>query len=393
MEGSRAIYSRTVLLLGLVSLCTDLASEMLYPVLPLYLEQIGFSVAGIGLLEGLAQGAAGLSKGWFGHWSDRLGRRLPFVRWGYGLSAVSKPLMALWSAPLWVLAMRTLDRLGKGIRTGARDALLAAEATQATRGRVFGLHRGMDTLGAALGPLLAMAWLARHPADYRTLFLWALLPGLVAVALTFLLREPATAAGNAAARPHPLAFLGYWRRAPAAWRRLVAPLLAFALLNSSDFFLLLWLRTAGLSDTWLIGLYVWYNLVYALAAWPAGALADRFGMKRTFTGGMLLFAAVYGGMAFAKNWMWFAALFALYGLYAAATEGVAKAWISNLVPRQERATALGTWEALRSVAVLLASALAGIVWDAFGPVWLLLGSAAGVLLVAAWLAGVGVSDS
>ncbi len=393
MKGSRAIYSRTVLLLGLVSLCTDLASEMLYPVLPLYLEQIGFSVAGIGLLEGLAQGAAGLSKGWFGHWSDRMGRRVPFVRWGYGLSAVSKPLMALWSAPLWVLAMRTLDRLGKGIRTGARDALLAAEATQATRGRVFGLHRGMDTLGAALGPLLAMAWLASHPADYRTLFLWALLPGLVAVALTFLLREPGTAAGNAATRPHPLAFLGYWRKAPAAWRRLVMPLLAFALLNSSDFFLLLWLRTAGLSDTWLIGLYVWYNLVYAFAAWPAGSLADHFGMKRTFTGGMLLFAAVYGGMAFVNNRMWFAALFALYGLYAAATEGIAKAWISNLVPRQERATALGTWEALRSVAVLLASALAGIVWDAFGPVWLLLGTAAGVLAVAAWLAAVGVSDS
>ncbi len=380
----RPLFTRTVVWLGWVSLCTDLASEMLYPVLPLYLEQIGFSVAGIGLLEGLAQGMAGLSKGWFGHWSDRLGRRVPFVRWGYGLSALSKPLMVLWQAPVWVMVMRALDRLGKGVRTSARDALLAAEATQATRARVFGLHRGMDTLGAALGPLLAMMWLAAHPADYRTLFLWALLPGLAAVALTFFLREP-TAGERTGARPHPLAFFAYWHTGPSAWRRLMGPLLTFALLNSSDFFLLLWLREAGLSDAWLLGLYVWYNLVYALAALPAGALADRLGMRYAFAGGLLLFALTYGGMAFAKNWVWFAVLFVLYGLHAAATEGVAKAWISNLVPPAERATALGAYEALRSIAVLLASTLAGLVWHALGPIWLLWGTALGVLLVAAWL--------
>ncbi|RMF26292.1 MAG: MFS transporter, partial [Bacteroidetes bacterium] len=147
MKG-RPLLTRTVWILGLVSLLTDLASEMLYPVLPLYLEQIGFSVLGIGILEGIAQAAAGLSKGYFGRWSDAARRRLLFVRWGYFLSAVAKPLMAVWTAPLWVLGARTLDRLGKGVRTGARDALLSIEATPQTKGRVFGFHRGMDTLGA-----------------------------------------------------------------------------------------------------------------------------------------------------------------------------------------------------------------------------------------------------
>lgn len=207
------LFSRTVIWLGWVSLYTDLASEMLYPVLPLYLEQISFSVAGIGVFKGLAQGLTGLSKGWFGHWSDRVGRRVVFVRWGYGLSALSKPLMVVWQAPVWVTAVRALDRLGKGGRRGARDAMLAAAATQATRGRVFGLHRGIDTFGAALGPLIAMMWLAAHPADYRSLFVWALLPSLAAVGLTFLLREPTPA----------------WPRAPACIRGRFSPIGARAL--------------------------------------------------------------------------------------------------------------------------------------------------------------------
>ncbi len=265
------MLTRTVWILGWVSLLTDLASEMLYPVMPLYLEQIGFSVLGIGILEGIAQGVAGLSKGYFGHWSDATRRRLPFVRWGYSLSAVAKPLMAVWKAPLWVLGARTLDRLGKGVRTGARDALLSTEATAATKGRVFGFHRGMDTLGAALGPLLALLYLSVYPEAYRHLFFLALLPGLGAVAATFLLSEPHSST-PALTRPafHFRGFLKYLPRSSPAYRKLLVGLLAFALVNSSDFFLLLLLKERGLSDGALIGFYIFFNLVYALAAYPAG---------------------------------------------------------------------------------------------------------------------------
>ncbi|MCB9265867.1 MAG: MFS transporter [Lewinellaceae bacterium] len=366
-----SLLTRTVWLLGLVSLFTDMASEMLYPIMPLYLESIGFTVMGIGILEGIAEATAGLSKGYFGKLSDYRARKVPFIQLGYLLSALSKPLMALWTAPIWVLGARTTDRLGKGIRTGARDALLAAEATTATRARIFGFHRGMDTLGAAIGPLLALLFLWKYPEHYRTLFLVALIPGLVAVGFTLILKEsPSTGVFKERGKgraPGFFSFLKYIPDSSFAYRRLLWGLLAFALVNSSDLFLLLLLKYKGISDSVLIGFYIFYNLVYALAAFPAGILADRWGLKPAFISGMLIFAAVYGGMALAEGWWQFGALFLFYGLYAALTEGVAKAWISNLVPGGERATAIGTYEGLRSVATLLASSLAGLVWFQFGP--------------------------
>jgi MFS family permease len=363
----KTILTRTVLLLGLVSFFTDIASEMLYPVMPLYLESIGFTIIGIGTLEGIAQALAGLSKGYFGRWSDQVRRRAPFVRWGYLLSAVAKPLMAVWTYPLWVLAARTADRLGKGIRTGARDAMLSAEAVRGARARVFGFHRGMDTLGAATGPGIALIFLWQWPADYRSLFFWAFLPGVAAVSITLLLREAPPLISRDATRPALLDFLKYIPQSSPPYRRLLTGLLAFALINSSDFFLLLLLKERGFSDTLLIGFYIFYNLVYALAAYPLGSLADRWGLKRIFTAGLLLFAGVYGGMAAAGTWWVFAGLFLAYGLYAAATEGVAKAWISNLCRPEETGTAIGAYEGLRSVATLLASTLAGGIWHFFGP--------------------------
>ncbi|MCB0567944.1 MAG: MFS transporter [Phaeodactylibacter sp.] len=368
----KKLLTRTIWLLGLVSLFTDMASEMLYPIMPLYLESIGFTVLGIGVLEGIAEAMAGLSKGYFGKLSDYRARKVPFVQLGYLLSALSKPLMAVWTAPLWVLGARTTDRLGKGIRTGARDALLAAEATAATRARVFGFHRGMDTLGAAIGPLLALLFLWVYPGYYRTLFLLAVFPGLAAVAFTLLLKEPAneavpTTPVTKTGRPGFFSFLKYIPKSSLAYRRLLWGLLAFALVNSSDLFLLLMLKYKGIGDSLLIGFYIFYNLVYALAAFPAGSLADRWGVKPTFISGLLVFVAVYGGMALAADWWQFGLLFLLYGLYAALTEGVAKAWISNLAPAEERATAIGTYEGLRSVATLLASSLAGLIWWQFSP--------------------------
>src|SRR6476620_4576773 len=179
------IINRTVLILSLVSLFADVASEMLYPVIPVYLKEIGFSVLLIGILEGVANFTAGLSKGYFGKLSDEKGLRLPFVKLGYFFSAISKPMMAAFIYPLWIFFARTVDRFGKGIRTGARDAILSDEATVQTKGKVFGFHRSMDTFGAVLGPAFALLYLYYHPQDYKTLFLIAFVPGLLAVATSF----------------------------------------------------------------------------------------------------------------------------------------------------------------------------------------------------------------
>ncbi len=376
-----AYLTRAVWLLSLVSLFTDLASEMLYPVMPLYLQSIGFSVFLIGLLEGVAEAVAGLSKGYFGQWSDRLGRRVPFVQWGYGLSALSKPLLAVLAAPGWVFLARTLDRLGKGLRTGARDALLSDETTPANKGKVFGFHRSMDTLGAVFGPAVALLWLAARPGQFRPLFWWAFVPGVLAVVVAFALRERPAAPSGRPPQPFWAAF-GYWRVAPPAYRRVVGALLVFALFNSSDAFLLLLARQRGVSEAGVIGLYIGYNAVYALSAWPLGHLADRLGPRRLLVGGLLAFAVVYGGVALARTGWAFAGLFALYGLYAASTEGVAKAWVSSLCARPDTGAALGTFGGLGSLAALGASLGAGAVWQLAGPGWTF-GLAAGAALAVA----------
>jgi MFS family permease len=361
------IITRNIWILSLVSLFTDMASEMLYPVMPVYLKSIGFSILLIGVLEGVVEATAGLSKGYFGNLSDRTGLRKPFVQMGYALSALSKPMMAVFTYPLWVFFARTTDRLGKGIRTGARDALLSDEATPETKGRVFGFHRSMDTIGAVIGPLLALIFLQFYPGNYTTLFFLAFLPGILAIVFTALIQEKKKLQTASVIKPGFWDFLQYWRRSPAQYRQLASSLLFFALFNSSDVFLLLQVKAAGLSDSAVIGMYIFYNLVYAAAAYPMGLLADQFGMKRVFVSGLLLFAAVYAGMAFASTWPVFAALFFVYGLYAAATEGVAKAWMTNISAKEDTATAIGTYTAFQSVSALLASSLAGFIWYAAGP--------------------------
>lgn len=361
--------TRTILLVSLVSLFTDIASEMLYPVMPIYLESIGFSVALIGLLEGFAEATAGISKGYFGKLSDRIGQRVPFIRSGYIMSAISKPMMAMFALPLWIFGARFLDRLGKGVRTASRDALLSDEATPETKGKVFGFHRGMDTLGAALGPLMALLFLAALPGHYRLLFILAFIPGVIAVSLTFLVKE-----SKGTVKPkqntsgkHFFSFLSYWKVASPSFRTLVPILLLFTLFNSSDVFLLLKIKQAGLSDLYMIGIYIFYNLIYALAAWPMGILADKLGMKRVLTFGLLLFAGAYLGMPFAGKLWQFGILFGVYALYAASTEGVSKAWITNLCRKEDSATAIGFFTALSSVATLLASITAGVIWEKVSP--------------------------
>lgn len=360
------IITRTIWILSLVSLFTDVASEMLYPVMPLYLKSIGFSVVLIGILEGFAEATAGISKGYFGNLSDNIGKRLPFVRWGYFLSALSKPMMAIFTFPLWIFSARTLDRLGKGVRTGARDAMLSDEATPQTKGTVFGFHRSMDTLGAVIGPLSALLFLYYYPAQYKTLFYLAFLPGIIAIVFTFLLKEKKVTPHGKPVKTYFFDFLKYWKQSPIVYRKLVAGLLVFALFNSSDVFLLLKIKEAGYSDTITIGVYIFYNLIYAVFAYPLGILADRVGLKKILVSGLGVFAMVYTGMALNLNLYIFFALFFLYGIYAASTEGIAKAWITNITDRKDTATAIGTFTSFQSICAMLASTITGLLWFHFG---------------------------
>ena len=358
--------TRTVWTLSLVSLFTDTASEMLYPIMPIYLKTIGFSIVLIGVLEGFAEAMAGLSKGYFGKLSDNSGKRVPFVQIGYMLSTISKPMMALFVFPLWIFFSRSIDRLGKGIRTGARDAILSDEATPTTKGKVFGFHRSMDTFGAVLGPSLALLYLYYFPQDYKTLFFIAFIPGMLAVLASFLLKDKNKITHTEIKSTPFFSFLGYWKNSPILYKKVVFGLLLFTLFNSSDVFLLLKAKQAGLDDTAIIGVYIFYNLIYALSSFPIGILADKIGLKTMFTIGLLMFALVYFGMSFCHNLYLFMALFFLYGIYAASTEGIAKAWISNITDKKDTATAIGTYSGFQSICTMLASSLAGFIWFEFG---------------------------
>jgi len=358
--------TRTVWILSFVSLFTDMASEMLYPIMPIYLKTIGFSIVLIGILEGVAEAVAGLSKGYFGKLSDNSGKRVPFVRIGYTFSALSKPMMAFFVYPLWIFFARTMDRIGKGIRTGARDAILSDEATPETKGKVFGFHRSMDTMGAVLGPLLALLYLYFYPKDYKTLFYIAFFPGLLAILASFLLKDKNNTPPKENTSASFLASFNYWKDSPVMYRKVVIGLLAFALFNSSDVFLLLKAKQSGLSDTLVIGIYIFYNLVYALSSFPIGILADKIGLKKTFISGLSLFIIVYLGMGSSTNGYVLIGLFLLYGIYAAATEGIAKAWISNITDKKDTATAIGTYAGFQSICTMLASSLAGLIWYRFG---------------------------
>ncbi|MEP6646740.1 MAG: MFS transporter [Saprospiraceae bacterium] len=357
--------TRTIWILSLVSLFTDMASEMLYPIMPIYLKSIGFSIVLIGVLEGLVEAFAGISKGYFGKISDRTGKRVPFVQLGYGLSALSKPLLAAFIFPVWIFFVRTIDRLGKGIRTGARDALLSDESTPETKGRVFGFHRSMDTMGAVLGPAIALIYLYFYPGQYRMMFLLAVIPGVLALLIAFLLKDKKVTTPSTKKKTPFFSFLGYWKDSPTRYRKVVIGLLLFALFNSSDVFLLLKVKQAGFSDSLVIIVYIFYNLVYALSSFPAGHLADKLGMKKTFITGLILFALVYAGMSLQWDHYVYFILFAVYGIYAACTEGVAKAWLTNISSREDAATSIGFYTGFQSICALGASSMAGLIWYEF----------------------------
>jgi len=356
--------SPNVVLLGGVSLFTDISSEMLYPLVPLFLTTVlGAPVAALGLIEGAAECTANVLKIFSGWWSDRAGRRKPFVIGGYGLSAFSKPLLVLASAWPFVLAMRLADRTGKGLRTSARDALIADYTGPEQRGRAFGLHRAMDSFGAVLGPLAAL-WFMHHfgenAAGYRAVFLWAFVPALLGVLLLFLVKEKPLVA-----RFKRLEFS--WGVFGRDFKVFLLVNLIFYIGNSSDTFLILRAKDLGFSVTTVILAYVLYNLTYSLASLPAGMLADRIGKRKVFFIGLLVFSAVYFGFALLRDARWLWLLFGTYGFYTAMTDGVGKAYVSLLVDESHRATALGVYNMAVGMAGFVASLAAGLLWTALGP--------------------------
>ena len=357
--------TRTIILLSVISLFTDLASEMLYPIMPVYLQSIGFSVLLIGILEGIAEGIAGLSKGYFGKLSDTIGQRRPFIQIGYSISALSKPMLALFSSVYWIFICRSMDRVGKGIRTAPRDAMLSAESTPQNKGKVFGFHRGMDTLGAVLGPAFALLILYFYPSQYKLIFLIAFIPGALAIISGFFIHEKQSAE-KPKAYPSFLSFFNYLKNSRPDYKNALIPILLFALINSSDMFLLLKAKQSGASDLNVIVLYIIYNLIYVLLSFPMGALADKIGIKTTYAIGLLLFSLTYIGLGFCNQLSQMVIIFVIYGAFAAMNDGLAKAWISNTIPKEEAGTALGTMTAFQSICTMLSSAIACFIWIKWG---------------------------
>lgn len=390
----RSFLRGNVLAFSFVSLLQDTASEMIYPLLPTFLTGVLLApVAVVGLIEGLAESLSTLIKVASGWLSDRSGRRKVWASGGYLLSGLAKPFFAIATAWPQVLAVRTLDRLGKGLRGAPRDALMALDVPADQRGQAFGFHRAMDTLGAVIGPILAALLLQATQGNMRAVFAWAILPGLLsaAVAIIFVRERPAPRIGADLAGFRNLRGLSRLTLAPLdrRFKRFLLVLVLFTLANSSDAFLLLRARTAGLPLTLVPLLWLVFNSVYALGAGPAGWLSDRLPRKRVLIAGFTLYALVYLGFALVSAAWQVWLLFACYGLYYAMTESVSRALTADLTPPELRGTAFGLYYTATGLALFPASLIAGVLWDAAGP-WAPFAFGAGwsalaTLLLALWV--------
>jgi MFS family permease len=361
MQRYFAGLSRNTFLLALSSLFSDISTEMLYPILPVFLTQVLHASGSIvGLVDGVAQAAQNIVQGFSGAISDRLQRRKPIALIGYLLSAIAKPLMGL--ATVWqaLLGARLLDRLGAGTRSAPRDALVASSVDERDRGRAFGLEGLGDNAGAFLGPLLALFLLYGLHLNLRSIFYLAIVPGLLA----FLMVLPVTEQRVAVAAKSKIDVnLGQFPRR--YWNYLVATAL-FVAGNSSNAFLILQTSDVGVSLETTTLIYAAFNLVAALISYPAGALSDRWGRRNILLAAIAVFFVAYLGFALTRNALFIGALFVLYGLYQGAFRAVGKALASDLVPRHLRASGVGWYSATVGLWQLVASVVAGLLWDRIG---------------------------
>ena len=383
--GDKWAIPRPVWFLGLTSLFTDAATEMIYPLLPVYLSRVlGASAVSLGIIEGVAEGVNSLLKVISGYWSDRARRRRPIVIAGYTLSSLARPFIAITSTWPQVLFIRALDRVGKGIRGAPRDVLLARFATPATRGRIYGFHRAMDHSGAIVGPLVATVILLFAPERYRLLFALTAIPGAIAVALLFFVDEDGalepTNTGTAAGTGDPRTTTNHQPpttdRLPPRVIALLGVLLVFGLGNSADAFLLLRLSDALGGATYVPLLWAAIHVVKASLSTWGGGLSDRFGRKQLIIGGWMVYALVYFGFAMSTGAAAFIAWFLFYGVHFAFTEGAEKALIADLTPTAGRGAAFGWYNAVTGIGALLASILFGELYEHFGaPVAFMTGAA------------------
>jgi MFS family permease len=352
--------SFNVLVLGVVSLFADMSTEMIYPLIPLFLVNVlGASFIDVGIIEGIAESTASIFKIVSGYISDKFKKRKPLVYLGYGISVIAKPLLALTTAWQQVLGLRFIDRLGKGVRDSARDAIIS-ESGGVDVGRSFGFQRALDTLGAVIGPLIAASLFIY--LSYRGLFLLAFIPGLFATLLVVFFVKDA-AVGIRDDREYQISFRSFDRN----FKILLVGLSIFFIGNSSDAFLFLRAQNLGIAALFIPVLYLISNLVYALASFPFGILSDKIGRKRVLLLGYGMFFIVYLGFALANApiiiWM----LFPVYGLYYGLTDGVSKALVSDLAPKTLKATAFGTYYTIIGIVALPASLIAGTLWQMLGP--------------------------
>ncbi len=362
---------KNVIVLSVTSFFTDISSEMLYPVIPIFLTSVlGVPVSVLGLIEGIAESTASIMKAFSGWFSDAFRKRRPFITSGYFLSSLGKLLLFFAYAWPTVLIARFIDRLGKGVRTSPRDALLADSSSAEYRGRAFGFHRAVDTLGACLGPLLALLFLFILKGNIRFVFLIAFIPAILAVIilLLFLKEKPISLRGifTPGVEKHVFPPPG-WKWVTPHFKKFILVSSIFAVGNSSDVFLIIRSKDIGLSIGLVILAYVVYNISYSALSFPFGVLSDRIDRKWVIVGGFAVFALVYFGFGLyiSRFTVWI--LFAVYGFYMAMTDGVSKAYISDMVPEESRATAIGVYYCVTGILTLFASLIAGLLWTYIAP--------------------------
>ncbi len=355
----------TVVVLGLVSFFNDLASEMIYPIVPIFLTTVlHTSIPVVGFIEGLVEALASITKYFFGAYSDYLQKRKVFVTVGYSFAAVSKVLIGFAFGWPMVLFARIVDRLGKGLRTAARDSLLLENSTPENKGYIFGFHRAFDSLGAVFGPLLALVTLYFLKDNIRQTFFVAFIPALIAIfLLIFLVKEKRTEVKKERSKFVRISF----KNMDSKLKLFMVISFIFAAGNSSDVFLLLQAKSLGLATTAVVLAYVLYNISQTVFSTPAGILADKFGARSIFAGGLLVFSIVYllFGLINSSFLLWF--LFPIYGIYIAATDGVSKAYLSEFIDKKESGTYFGAYYTLTAIGTFLASLVGGILWHFINP--------------------------
>ena len=357
-------FNKNVTVAGFVSFFMDISSEMIYPLIPLFLANtLGVSKSLIGLIEGIAESTASLLKVFSGWISDRIGNRKWLMAVGYGISTLSRPFIAVATGWQQVTGARFIDRFGKGVRTAPRDALIAESADRSSIARAFGLHRAMDTMGAVAGPAIAFFLLGIFSNDYRKVFWLSMIPGVIAVFLIifFITDKKRVVSANT---ERPILTMKYFD-----WRYKFFVIIAglFAIGNSSDVFLILKAQQTGITTVMIPIIYLFFNLIYSLSSLPAGIAADRFGKKRVILLGFVLFAVLYYGFAVAGDATTIWILFGFYGLFMGLTEGIQKAFLSTIIPTEFKATAFGVYNMAIGLATLPASLIGGWLWDNVSP--------------------------